>query len=194
MKLNRKRISVCVLCAITLTGCNRDIVTTNTLQQSNKVEEAIKEQMEPTSTPTETPSPTPTSKEIEESTEVDFWKLPTPDYDLTYMNADMVYSTVSQMMIDPDSFVGKIVKVTGNFWAYKDDDEEEYHIVCIIQDALACCAQGLEFVWDDGSHIYPDDYPELRTIITVQGTFDYHLEGHILYCTLTEATMAPGIH
>ena len=35
---------------------------------------------------------------------------------------------------------------------------------------MACCAQGLEFVWGDGSHKYPDEYPAEDAEIEVQGT------------------------
>ena len=41
---------------------------------------------------------------------------------------------------------------------------------------MACCAQGLEFVWGDGSHKYPDEYPAEDTEIEVQGTFKTYKE------------------
>ena len=41
---------------------------------------------------------------------------------------------------------------------------------------MACCAQGLEFVWGDGSHKYPDEYPAEDTEIEVQGTFETYKE------------------
>ena len=38
----------------------------------------------------------------------------------------------------------------------------------IIKDALACCSQGLEFVWGDVSHVYPDEYPKDETEMQVK--------------------------
>ena len=39
----------------------------------------------------------------------------------------------------------------------------------MIQDATACCAQEMEFTWEDGSHIYPDEYPKDNAEIVVEG-------------------------
>ena len=52
-------------------------------------------------------------------------------------------------------------------------------VVCVVTDATACCAQGLEFVCRDDK-TYPDDYPELNAEITVTGAFEiYEKNGHI---------------
>ncbi len=115
------------------------------------------------------------------------------DYDLTAMSKDMVYATVSQFMYDPDDYVGKTVRMNGLYYAGYDDRTYQYYQYCLIQDALACCAQGLEFVWDDGSHVYPDEYPAEETEIIVQGVFDIYEEAgetcNFLYCRLKDATM-----
>lgn len=113
------------------------------------------------------------------------------DYDLTVMSSDMVYSTVYQMMTDPETYVGKTVRMNGayvvNYW---ESTDTYYHCV-LIKDAQACCQQGIEFVWGDGNHIYPDDYPEESAEVLVTGTFEtYKEDGDTnLYCRLENATL-----
>ncbi|MDF2587177.1 MAG: hypothetical protein K0S41_1018 [Anaerocolumna sp.] len=98
------------------------------------------------------------------------------DYDLTTMSSDMVYSLVFQMMETPEDYIGTKVKISGLYYAnYYEPTGKYYHCV-LIQDALACCAQGMEFVWGDGSYIYPDDYPDDGTEVEVIGVFDTYTE------------------
>lgn len=109
------------------------------------------------------------------------------DYDLTEMNSDMVYATVYRMMVLPNSFVGKTVKMSGSFYPYTNEDGTVYYPACIVEDALACCAQGIEFVVTDAT--YPDDYPDMGSIITVTGTFETYQEGEYTYCHLRDAVL-----
>ena len=115
----------------------------------------------------------------------------TVDYDLTQMSSDMVYATVFQMMVAPEEYEGKTFRIDGNFYATYYEATQKYYFYCIIQDATACCAQGLEFVWGDGSHLYPDEYPDDNAEILVEGTFEtYREEGDDnLYCRLSDATL-----
>ena len=115
----------------------------------------------------------------------------TVDYDLTQMSSDMVYATVYQMMISPKEYEGKIFRIDGNFYATYYKATKKYYFYCVIQDATACCAQGMEFVWEDGTHIYPDEYPKDNAEIIVEGTFETYKEGNDknLYCRLYNATL-----
>lgn len=108
------------------------------------------------------------------------------DIDLTSLSSTMVYSEVYNMMYTPDDYVGKTVKMTGTF-AVGVGEERNYY-ACLIADALACCSQGIEFVWD-GEHSYPDDYPEPGASITVTGVFDTYYEGDYVYCQLIDAEL-----
>ena len=57
---------------------------------------------------------------------------------------------------------------------------------CMIADATACCAQGLEFALA-GEPVYPDEYPELGAEITVVGTFEWYEEDGCRYYRLGNA-------
>ena len=110
------------------------------------------------------------------------------DVDLTILSSTMVYSEVYNMITSPQDYVGKTVKMKGAFSFYHDTASNNYYFACIIRDAMACCAQGIEFVLA-GEHRYPDDYPSVGAEICVVGVFDTYQEGGNLYCTLRNAKM-----
>ena len=98
----------------------------------------------------------------------------------------MIYSEIYNMMYEPDRYVGKRIKMNGQFAAYGNPNTGAVYTVCIIMDATACCSQGLEFVLA-GEHSYPADYPELGTEITVVGTFQTYEENGYMDCHLVDA-------
>ena len=110
-----------------------------------------------------------------------------PEIDLTAMNSTMVYSQVYDMLVSPDDYKGKTVKMNGAFSIYQTDERNYY--ACVIADATACCSQGIEFVLE-GKHDYPADYPDLGTDITVTGVFDTYFEGETQYVQLIHAKMS----
>lgn len=106
------------------------------------------------------------------------------DVDLTKMNANMIYSYIFEMVVDPDSYTGKTIKVNGFFYSVVDDNTGERYFAVIIPDALACCKQGMEFKWV-GEHTYPDDYPQQNQEITITGSYRTDImEGDISYSYL----------
>lgn len=191
MKHMVKILSVLIL-LLAVTGCSKDGDMANRVSNGNNVDKVINDQIDkaekkndPANLEKEA-SPElksglegqepDTTKDGSSSTEV--------DYDLMNMSSDMVYAIVYQMMVDPDTYNGKIVRMEGLYYpAYYEPTSKYYHY-CIIQDALACCAQGIEFVWEDGNHVYPDEYPEKNAKVVVQGTFETYKENgdDNLYC------------
>lgn len=110
------------------------------------------------------------------------------DLDLTQLSSTMVYSEVYNMMVAPEEYMGRSVRMRGNFAVYQDPSTGHNYFAVIIKDATACCSQGVEFVLE-GDYEYPADYPELGTEITVSGEFDTYMEGEQQYCQLIHAVM-----
>ena len=107
----------------------------------------------------------------------------TVDVDLTTLSSTMVYSEVYNMVNTPDDYMGKKIRMKGTTSIYHDDTDNNDYYACVIKDATACCAQGIEFVLNDGN------YPEANTEVTVVGTFSsYKIEDYEYY-TLTDAVM-----
>lgn len=105
------------------------------------------------------------------------------DLDLTQLSSTLIYSEVYNMLITPDDYKGKIVKMKGQFNKYTDEQTGETYNAVIIPDATACCQQGLEFELQNKTN--PNF--EQGTEITVVGTFDTYSEGELLYCHLKNA-------
>ncbi len=110
------------------------------------------------------------------------------DVDLTTLSSTMVYSEVYNMMVAPQEYVGKTVKMDGLYSGFYDDTTKKYYFACIVQDATACCSQGIEFELTD-DYKFPDDYPSDGDFITVTGVFDIYQEGEFKYCTLRNAKL-----
>ena len=98
------------------------------------------------------------------------------DYDLTEMNQDMLYATLFQILIDPRKYEGKTVRVKGLYHASTSRDGGQLRHCCVVRDSRGCCAQDMEFIWGDGTHAYPDEYPAENAGITVQGTVEVYQE------------------
>ena len=117
------------------------------------------------------------------------------DIDLTALSGIMVYSEVNSMISFPDNYIGKTVKMQGQFTIYQATDEngafipDKMFFACMIADATACCAEGMEFVLE-GDYTYPDDYPELGAEITVIGEFQSYEENGMTWYHLVNARLA----
>jgi len=90
--------------------------------------------------------------------------------DLTSLSSTMVYAEVNNMMTNPEKYIGKTIKMSGTCYNEFIFGIGTYHYV-IIEDATACCAQGMEFIWN-GEHINTVDYPKEQAKIEVTGIFD----------------------
>lgn len=101
--------------------------------------------------------------------------------DLTKMSSAMIYGEVFDIMTNPDHYIGKTIKIRGQYYATHDADTGKYYHSVVIKDATACCSQGIEFVWDDGHHVYPDEYPSDGTEVEITGIFETYTEGGDTY-------------
>ncbi len=110
------------------------------------------------------------------------------DVDLTILSSTMVYAEVYNMYVNPDEYIGKIVKMQGSFYVEDIPMAGMLYFSVIIEDALGCCAQGIEFELE-GDYSYPSDYPEIGTEITVVGEFEIYYEGESMYCRLKDAVI-----
>ena len=140
--------------------------------------------------------PTPNEQEVPGKSEPSHPSAGKVDVDLTVLSSTMVYSEVYNMLyFYPEDYYGKTVKMTGQFNVYQWVDESgvvadmPVAYACIISDATACCAEGMEFVLE-GDYTYPDDYPELGAEITVIGEFQSYEENGMTWYHLANARLA----
>ncbi len=88
------------------------------------------------------------------------------DFDLSTMKPNMVYAQVFDMLVSPETYENKIIRMKGNFEIYEASEIMGRSYAVIIYDALACCQQGIEFRYDFGNNL-----PEKGSEITVTGKF-----------------------
>lgn len=92
------------------------------------------------------------------------------DIDMTKMSVTMIYSQIFNMLIMPEEYENKTIKVSGAFEVYPNENGEIDCFTLTVMDATACCKEGLDFIWL-GDHTYPDDYPEVGDEITITGKY-----------------------
>ena len=183
-------LAVCMTLSLCACGKDSEKDAGNDASSSNEKSSAAAESIPPPKEQ-ETPGEQQTPEEPEQTqTSADGVEV-----DLTVLSSTMVYSEVYNMLYnDPAHYLGKTVKAKGTFSLYQlvtdgvlQPDPVAY--ACIIADATACCAEGMEFVLE-GDYTYPDDYPELGAEITVIGEFQSYEENGMTWYHLVNARLA----
>ena len=111
-----------------------------------------------------------------------------PDIDFTKFSSVMIYSAVFDILRDPAPFLGKVIKISGQFDCAPDLQTGKYYFGVIITDASACCSTGFDFVLKD-SYKFPEDYPKVGDTITVSGKLERYKEGEDTYFHLVDAEL-----
>lgn len=150
-----------------------------------------------TTAPAPAPSPVPVPSEAPPESES---TVPTPspepqaetgvDVDLTVGSSTVVYAEAYSILLSPEAYVGKTIRVRGQFVFHEEPQTGIRHFACVIPDNTACCVQSFEFVPADPD-AYPDGYPEpnVGEEITVVGTIDTYEENGMPYAWITQATV-----
>ncbi len=186
-----------LIVAAALAGCGNSGASSKTGNQPAGVNDVLEAQMaaednkekSDASGEKETPAQTQDDPSNTNTSNVSGESAEGLDVDLTVLSSTMIYSKVFDMMTYPEDYMGKTIKVKGLFSYYYDDATGNEYFACLVPDATACCAQGIEFVLK-GNPVYPDDYPELGEEICVVGVFDTYKEGEYTYVTLRQAEIS----
>lgn len=166
---------------LTLAACSANANHGTTVSKSQTVDEVLRQNSQtqaPADAPkNDAPEATP---ELKATLAPDAGTTPAIDIDLTKMNATLVYSEVYQMLTEPELFYGKIIRMRGTAGIVPGDGRNYY--TCVIQDATACCANGLEYVLLDGY-----SYPEEGETVTIVGEYETYEEDGLTYVQLKDA-------
>ena len=177
-------LAVCMMASLCACGKGREKDAGNDALSSNEEASASAESI-----------PTPKEQETPGESKPSHPAAGKVDVDLTVLSSTMVYSEVYNMLyFYPEDYYGKTVKANGIFAIYQmvvDGVTQPAPVAyaCIIADATACCAEGMEFVLE-GDYTYPDDYPELGAEITVIGEFQSYEENGMTWYHLVNARLA----
>lgn len=199
----KRRRGICLLCVLTvlLCACGNNSRTLNNTTEFIVTEDVADSETTHTTETTETTKEQTiaTTEEVviypdtgmptTEIQEEDYIDEPdsSVDIDLTALNKNMVYATVNNMVLNPDEYLGKTIKAKGPYKPLFYDVTGNYYHYILIEDALACCQSGLEFIWDEGNHVYPDEYPAEGEMLEIVGHLDcYQEEDYTYYYIATD--------
>ena len=179
---------VFMICAVSLTGCADNGVQARAYtSQTTGVGDILANATAETTIPAETDTISTITAAGTSSVNNENYEI-----DLTTMSANMVYSQVFCMVMEPDEYIGDTVKMNGTFVHIYDEEKDKHYFACIIRDATQCCAQGIEFEPTD-EYVYPDDFPEEGGEVCVTGVFDKYSEDGNNYLTLRNAVLLPVV-
>lgn len=83
----------------------------------------------------------------------------------------MIYAEVFNMVLMPDEYENKTLKIKGNFAVYISEQTGEKYFSIIIPDATQCCQQGIDFVVLNQKK-YPQEFPKIGQEITLVGKYE----------------------
>lgn len=184
-----KRLTAILLCAaamISAAGCSSQNAD-NKAKLTSKAK-TVEDVLNSSSQTAETATSAPLVAEAAESyPELEY----TAEVDLTKLDSNMIYSEVSKMMSSPEQYIGKKIKANGLFDVTTDPNSGQFYYACVIKDATACCANGIEFLPKEELQ-FPNDFPSVNTPIAVGGVFETYKENDSTYCRLKDAEFVYG--
>ncbi len=102
------------------------------------------------------------------------------DIDLTPLEGNNIFSEATDILSNADNYVGKTIRVKGYFSSSYDSHDDSRYFMVLIGELPT--EKGFEFIWDDNSHKYPDEYPKEKAEIIIEGELkSYQSEDH-QYC------------
>ncbi len=166
-----KKIYILVFALLfTLTACNSTITSTNNENTSPQFEQEQE---------THTPSEGDTQNLQQPITE----NADGVHVDLTQMNSTMVYAQVYDMLMNPQNYEGKTIKMEGAYYTEESAETGIVYHMLVILDATGCCPQGIEFITTQDAQ-YPDvkaKYPDTSETVQVTGVYETYEENGLLY-------------
>ena len=193
-------VLLCLIILLVMTGCrNKNSISVKPGNQPASVDDVLQQGIEEEDSKNKDVSTPPQTVSSTDRTNTDTKKTPAEtstrenyyqniDIDLTVLSSTMVYSQVYDIMVAPDLYFGKVIKMEGTCARYYDKVTDNHYFACVIQDATACCSTGIEFVLAD-HYKSPDDYPEVNAKICLIGVFDSFMDGDYLFCALRDAVI-----
>lgn len=158
----------CVFCL--LVACSPKGKTSATSPTTNSVQSILEQkasgsEQKETANPTNSSnSATPEKQKKEEPLKIGLEKG--IDLDLAPFSANAVYAEVVRILQERDGYIGKSIRILGQFTSFKGETGEAIPMV-VVSDMMGCCMQGMEMRIKEDN--YPEGYPEVGSRILVTG-------------------------
>ena len=186
MKRLIELIVAMMLALSVFTSCSSSKKPINGVRQTKTVDDVLKEGTSESGEEPRTSSSESGRVVITPGTGAESKKYPRDkiDLDLTDEDPNMIFAIVGDMMVTPENYEGKVVKIKGTFNYFRDNGIRYYS--CIVPDATKCCVNGIEFDLGEGKN-YPEDYPLPERDMMVVGVFDWYVENDYTFPVLRDA-------
>ena len=109
------------------------------------------------------------------------------EIDLTPLNQEMLIEKSTEILSNPDLYIGKRIRTVGILQVIGYNDR--YITSIYLGDVSECCGTTLEFNLA-GEYSWPEDYPPPGTIVYIEGTFERYEEDGMTYTWLNHAVMS----
>ena len=103
--------------------------------------------------------------------------------DFTRLSGIMRTATFHVIMMNPDDYIGKTIRVNGSYLYMFDDATGLYYHFVMGGGGDNCCGMGFE-IRLSGDFVFPDDYPDINAMIDVTGVLNEYEELGRLYLYL----------
>ena len=170
-----------------LTGCSAKEASRPAVSATKSISDILNEKMQEEQAVEEVPEEEP---QLVGNVELPAYDA--VDIDLLTLTADLRYAQVYDMCVNPDAYVGKVVKAQGLYSYWKNEETGAEYKTVIITDALACCAQGIEFKEVAGQRLpipYTGQEDASGCELTATGVFGYYVEDGNVYIELSDAVI-----
>ena len=100
------------------------------------------------------------------------------DYDLSKMGQSVAYAQLTDFMNNQPSYLGKTIKIKGDFYIQPSDDNSKNYYYIILNDTTACCSAYIECIADGCELPAKSSNPDTGDIVTVtaEGVIDSYEE------------------
>ena len=109
------------------------------------------------------------------------------DMDFTFMSNTVLLSEVNQMIVNPDDYQDKVIRLAGTFSVKQDSKNNRRIYICEITDGTGCCPAGTAiqlFLKDETAAA-----PRIGSNIIVQGTMNYDISSYAMNMELRDAQL-----
>ena len=185
----KMKVALFLAAIVFLTGCSAKEASRPVVSTTQSISDVLNEKTQ------DNTEQSVISEEVSQVAPVEASELPVYDaidIDLPILTADLRYAQVYDMCMNPDAYVGKVVKAQGLYSYWKNEETGTEYKTVIITDALACCAQGIEFREVEGQALptpYTGQEDASGCEITVTGIFGYYIEDGVAYIELHDAVI-----
>lgn len=126
-----------------------------------------------------------TDEDFDVETEIQNNQSSDVDIDLTDVSSTIAYTQLFVIQRKPDEYIGKTVKLNGEFQVIENTENNIKFFAIIVSDDAACCKVGYEIVFSE-KYKQSTDFPQIGENVTLVGKVNGFEKDGLTYINLIE--------